>query len=292
MTTATIPPEIVGQILEYLTLREMLDCRLASTKFKELVDTEAKLRMLELVTDASHPLVLQAGPPALFDVCEYLPLSFESFSGYDKAGYMTHAPLLATLAVSHQVDNPCHATSMGKDDTAVFQNIVLSVTRMARRLPTANSRSGMFDKWTGTAWEIARENDRIWRHWWDEAPSTPSSVYSSSSSTTTSSFPSSVGTANDSGFALSISSLTDRRFGDKPAEAARKPCKQTLEVGKTVHRATLDLSTAPDDPSQHEYRWQSVDLDVFRVILAREARFARRGVRRLVGPSSAVVLML
>ena len=217
---------------------------------------------------------MQAGPPALFDVCEYLPLRLSHFGG--QPAYLTSPPLLANMSVSHQMDNPCHSTSMGADDQQYFQNLVVSVTRMncKREKEQAGSFSRSFKMqltlggWN--TWEITRENDRIWRHWWDDAPSSSYLAGSAAS--------------NDSGFA----DLSTPEEEEDQAKAC-KPLKQALEIGQTVNRGTLDLSKSDENGLVHEYRWDSVDLDVFRVIIAKEDREVRSGLRAILGRTMLVL---
>ena len=174
------------------------------------------------------------------------------------------------MSVSHQMDNPCHSTSMGADDTQFFQNLVVSVTQMdckrEREQSASFSRSFSRQLTLGgwNTWEITRENDRIWRHWWDDAPSSSYSAASAGS--------------NDSGFADIC-----------PPDEGSKPLKQALDIGKTINRGTLDLSTSDEHGLVHEYRWDSVALDVFRVIIAKEDREIRSGLRAVLGRTMMVL---
>lgn len=205
---------------------------------------------------------MQAGPPALFDVCEYLTLSLSHFGA--EPGYLTSPPLLATMAVSHQPENPSHRTNMGADDTQFFQNLVVSVSQMqCKRDRHQASFSRMLGGWD--SWEVTRENDRLWRHWWDDAPLATTSATSVES--------------NDSGF--SEASI----FGSE----VKKPLKQALDIGQTVHRGILDLSKSEQGGLVHEYRWEAVDLDVFRTIIAKEDREIRSGLRAVVGRTMVVL---
>jgi hypothetical protein len=174
------------------------------------------------------------------------------------------------------MDNPCHSTSMGADDQQYFQNLVVSVTRMncKREKEQAGSFSRSFKMqltlggWN--TWEITRENDRIWRHWWDDAPSSSYLAGSAAS--------------NDSGFA----DLSTPEEEEVQAKAC-KPLKQALDIGQTVNRGTLDLSKSDENGLVHEYRWDSVDLDVFRVIIAKEDREVRSGLRAILGRTMLVL---
>lgn len=249
---------------------------------------EAKLRMMDFVSDPGHTLVvscvsavmapwdgapdfrkqslitlqMQAGPPALFDVCEYLPLCLSHFGA--QPAYMTTPPLLAVMAVSHQLETPHHSTNMGADDTQFFQNLVISVSQMqCRRDRSQPNYARMIGGWN--SWEITRENDRLWRHWWDKAPSASTSGGSAAS--------------NDSGFSeMSIVGM-----------AAQKPFKQALDIGQTINRGTLDLSVSGGGRDVHEYRWETIYLDVFRVIIAKEDREIRSGLRAVVGRTMVVI---
>lgn len=249
---------------------------------------------------------MQAGPPAIFEASEYLSLSFDSFETGSADPYAPSA-LLARMAISHPMSAPSHTTSMGDDDSQVFQNIVISITRMESSMPhsrTLNPRTMGYSRWTN--WELARENDRIWRHWWDDAPPTPassSSSCSSSTSSSSSSFPAGADAAPiiDSGFEeATILGMMSPGGRSEGATSILKTCTQSLSIGKMIHSAQIELTCTKvhandandvdmDDGSpyrlplgrssiQHEYRWRSVDLDAFKVIIAHEERTRRTGM--------------
>lgn len=136
-----------------------------------------------------------------------------------------------------------------------------------------------------TNWEVARETDRVWREWWDNAP------HSSSDSPSQSRLAS---PANDSGFAES-SLLTQMQEAKAQSElsggaAPTEPCLKSLDIGSMIHRATMKVSITDDDDKQHQYRWTSVELDVFRTLLTFEERVSRSGLRAMVSPHRMYVL--
>lgn len=230
-----------------------------------------------------HPQ-LQAGPPALFDVCEFLGLDFAGYSTPTSCVYRTHPAILGTLCVSHQDHNPYHCTSMSEDDSTFFENIILSITRVEKKMPNNSSKSRQMALRGLTNWEVARETDRVWREWWDQAPfvspdTPPQSRLAS--------------LANDSGFAES-SLLSRIHEGDRniqAKDAARsEQCLRSLEIGSMIHRATMDVSITDDEFKQHQYRWMSVELDVFRTLLTFEERVSRTGLRAMVSPQRMYVL--
>ena len=270
-----------------------------SRLWAQMIQLEARIRMLELAQDDCRPLTvsrnawrpnskadiiassqLQAGPPAFIDVCELLPLTIASFADGDLA---TLSPPVAILRAKHSASNPVHASTMGADDTQVFQNIVLCVSRSdsprsrTDGTPAPQIATTYSSRWS--AWEIARENDRLWREWWDNAPTTPLCSPDPSPMQSLNNAP-----ANDSGFAeLSISPGVSHLRSKSYAT----PHTHSLDnIGTVIKKATLELSCSPkgiDEHGQelslqHEYRWQSIALDVFRVVVKHEERSRRSGV--------------
>lgn len=246
--------------------------------------TAWRINSLANIVDPSQ---LQAGPPAFIDVCELLPLTIASFVDGDLA---TLSPPVAILRAKHSASNPVHASTMGADDTQVFQNIVICVSRSdsprsrTDGTPAPQIATSYSSRWS--AWEIARENDRLWREWWDNAPTTPLCSPDPSSMRSLLISP-----ANDSGFAeLSISPGISR----SRSKSYATPHTHSLDnIGTIIKKATLELSCSPavidehgqDLSVQHEYRWQSVELDVFRVIVKHEERTRRSGMSGVITTS-------
>lgn len=233
------------------------------------------------------PIQMQAGPPATYDFCQSLLLSFNSFTSRP-AG--CDAALIANLSVAYdECSLPCHRTSMAEDDTSVFQNIIVSVTRKHLSAHTArntqlgtNTRDEVISAWRRAAFgpsslgdvELARETDRIWREWWDAAPSTPSSSASHET--------------NDSGFqdvTIDHEELHEKLSMSPAASGseAQKSCCQTLSIGGTIQKATMDLTTTEEQRSRAlEYRWLSLDIDVFRLLLIFEDKYRRSGMSAML----------
>jgi hypothetical protein len=65
-------------------------------------------------------------------------------------------------------------------------------------------------------------------------------------------------------------------------------CQRMLEIGKTIHSAKLDLTRTVGAVEQHEYKWHTVVLDVFRVVMSLEDRVIRAGMMGMI--SNYVVL--
>ena len=172
---------------------------------------------------------------------------------------------------------------MGSDDTQVFQNMVLSVRRVISKSPKAQEnrqRYRAFGRWAN--WELAKETDRIWREWWNDAPPTSGSPVGNDSAMSSSPLLPEAAKLSSGLSEASIFGYNPDTFQEEVHSAASCTAKthfQSLDIGKTIHRATLDLSCCIDAvPIVHEYRWSSVELDVFRVLLAYEARMRNLGV--------------
>lgn len=280
-----LPPEILSSVFAGMQLKDLVPFRTVSSSWKELVDIEARLRFLRLTGDECSPFVLQAGPPALFDVCEFLGLDFAGYSTPKSCISRTYPAILGTLCVSHQDHNPYHCTTMSEDDSKFFENIILSITRVERRMSQDSSMSRQMAFRGLTNWEVARETDRVWREWWDNAPySNPGSPSQSRSASP----------ANDSGFAEGpLLTGTSEYIDAKEASSESVPpeaCLKALDIGSMIHRATMDVSITDDEFKQHQYRWTSVELDVYRTLLTFEERVSRSGLRAMVSPARMYVL--
>lgn len=179
------------------------------------------------------------------------------------------------------VTKPPSSNSMPNDDSQVFQNMILSVSRMESKISQAQGdalRNSAFGRWT--IWELARNTDRIWREWWDDAPSTPSEPSSSITMLEQTS-------ESDSGFCENLYSDFEEP-STSPRAHSKKTCIKSLDIGKTIHRATMELSCCMDvEPVAHEYRWGSIHLDVFRVLLSYEQRTQSQGMSAII--STAVM---
>lgn len=195
----------------------------------------------------------------------------------------TYPALLGTLCVSHQDHNPYHTTSMSEDDSTFFENIILSITRVERKMPQSSSMNRQMALRGLTNWEVARETDRVWRNWWDEAP------HLSSESPTASRLASPI---NDSGFGESslLVKMYEQEKQITSESAQSTPCLRSLDIGSMIHRATMDVSVTDDEFKQHQYRWMSVELDVFRTLLTFEERVSRTGLRAMVSPERMYLL--
>jgi len=286
-----LPPELVASVFRYLPLKDLLPFRHVSTRWTEMVDAEAKVRMLRLATDVNCPLVLQAGPPAIYDVCEYLPLTFLHFSSGHQTSQSRAAPLLATLTISHSLTNPCHTSSMASDVNQAFQNIILSITRRENkyrqrpaRFSTEGATGGTIFSNNWTNWEVARATDRLWREWWEQTGPALTSVDTEDNDVEQMSVEES-----DSGFA----EVVDMFDGIQVDPAAKTKAKlgyssKSLDIHKTISGATLQVCRrTAEHPSgeieeRHEYQWQSVHLDVYRVLLAFEERARRTGMSAIL----------
>lgn len=276
-----LPPEIMSAVFSSMPLKEIIGFRAVSSSWRDLVDIEARLRFLKLTGDEASPFVLQAGPPALFDVCEFLGLDFAGFVAPDSCVSRTHPALLGTLCVSHQDHNPYHTTSMSDEDSSLFENIILSITRVERKMPQSSSMNRQMALRGLTNWEVARETDRVWRNWWDEAPTASSSDIPSPRRLAS--------PFNDSGFGES-SLLADMHDNSKEDNVSYTPCLRSLDIGSMIHRATMDVSITDDELKEHQYRWVSVELDVFRTLLTFEERVSRAGLRAMVSPERMYLL--
>lgn len=258
---------------------------LRSTSYDTLYEQSVKIKTDFFVYASVSSFQLQAGPPALFDVCEFLGLSF---AGYKEPGNVvdrTHPAIVGTLCVSHHNHNPYHQTSMSAHDSMLFQNIILSITRVEQKLPQNSSMSRQMAYRSWTNWEVARETDRIWRDWWDGAPLTPPSSLPGSREGTP---------PHDSGFSEgALFNRCEKAMSNPDSlsiDGARGKRLKDLDIGKLIHRATMDVSITDDDPREHQYRWTSVDLDVYRVLLAYEERVSRSGLRAMVSAQRMLVI--
>lgn len=166
---------------------------------------------------------------------------------------------------------------MGDDDSQVFQNMVICITRSDSTNRSALTTPSVYtNRWS--SWQVARETGRIWRDWWCDVPEQEREPTLDVSEDEPE-----VGLDVDSGFA-NVNGLDKIRDS---AEPERSLHAQSLSVGKIIHQATIGLSryaacfsnAERHQPAQHCYQWRSVDLDVFRVVLAHEERTKRVGTR-------------
>lgn len=173
---------------------------------------------------------------------------------------------------------------MSEDDSKYFENVILSITRVEKKMPQNSSMNRQMAFRGLTNWEVAREGDRIWRGWWDKAPFSPPECSSESRITSP---------ANDSGFAESslVSRMQEASRKEEALDAVSPTqCLQSLDIGNMIHRATMEVSITDDEFKQHRYKWMSVELDVYRTLLTFEERVSRSGLRAMVSPARMYVL--